>query len=172
MDTQSERRIGSAWRRAVVDVVLITLAVAFVDQGSKWLVTNVVMQPPRVIPMLPFFNFRLGYNSGVSFGMFSDVFAGRAGLLAGIQLLIVAVLLIWACRLQAKWERFALAMIAGGALGNIADRLRQGAVTDFLDFHWSGLHWPTFNIADVAITLGVMVLLVTAFSTPTARTTT
>lgn len=65
----------------------------------------------------------------------------------------------WAWRTDRSVERIALAVIAGGALGNIIDRWRQGAVTDFLDFHWAGWHWPTFNGADIFICMGAIFLL-------------
>lgn len=130
---------------------------------------HAVITPPRTIPLLPFFKLSLGFNSGISFGMFADVFASRPAILAGMKCLIVAGLVIWALRSSVPWERWALAMIAGGALGNIVDRLRQGAVSDFIDFHWGGMHWPTFNIADVAISFGLIALLAGAVLGPADR---
>jgi signal peptidase II len=167
--TQREPALRNGHLVAIGAVALIIGATFLADQVTKWLVVSVVMQPPRTIPLLPFFNLSLGFNSGISFGLFADVFASRPALLAGIKMLIVAVLVIWACRSADAWERLGLAMIAGGALGNIVDRMRHGAVTDFLDFHWAGMHWPTFNVADVAISLGAATLIVSAIFAPANR---
>lgn len=130
------------------------------DQATKWAILTQVMQPPRVIEVTPFFNLTLGFNTGVSFGMFNELFAARPELLALLTLGVVAAILVWALRAHSAAERGGLSLIAGGALGNILDRWRQGAVTDFLDFHWQGWHWPAFNGADVFISLGALMLIV------------
>lgn len=130
-----------------------------VDLVTKWLILNVVMQPPRLIELTPFFNLTLGFNTGVSFGMFRDVFLDHPLLLAGFKAVIAAGLLVWAMRTDNSLETFALGLIAGGAVGNVLDRVRHGAVTDFLDFHVGGWHWYTFNMADVAITVGAALLI-------------
>lgn len=144
-----------SWRAA-----LIVCAVVFaLDQLSKWVMLTHVLNPPRIISILPFFNFRLGFNTGISFGMFSELLARSPWLLIVFALAVAAVLLAWAIRAEQPMERTALALIAGGALGNVTDRWRQGAVTDFLDLHWSDWHWPTFNIADVAIAVGCLLLV-------------
>lgn len=150
-------------RRRPLMVATLTAAALGADQATKWVVLTQVMQPPRVIEVTPFFNLTLGFNTGVSFGMFGEAFASRPGLLALLTLMIVVAILAWAFRARAAWERSGLSLIAGGALGNILDRWRQGAVTDFLDFHWRGWHWPAFNGADVFISLGVLMLLVAGF---------
>jgi signal peptidase II len=134
--------------------------VAFaVDVVTKWLILNIAMGSSRAIEVAPFFNLALGFNTGVSFGMFRDLFLERPLLLAGIKLIIVAGLLVWAMRTKSRLETMSLGLIAGGATGNVVDRLRQGAVTDFLDFHIGGWHWPTFNMADVTIFIGVFLLI-------------
>jgi signal peptidase II len=136
----------------------LTAAVA-VDVVTKWLIVNIVMAPPRTIEIVPFFNLTLGFNTGVSFGMFRDLFVERPLLLAGITVLIAAGLFGWAMRSTERIETFALGLIAGGAVGNGVDRVRHGAVTDFLDFHVGDWHWPAFNMADVMITIGVVLLI-------------
>lgn len=133
------------------------------DFATKWLIINVVMVPPRTIDVAPFFNLTLGFNTGVSFGMFRELFLERPLVLAGIKMVIVAGLLVWAMRTAKPSESIGLGLIAGGAMGNVVDRMRQGAVTDFLDFHVSGWHWPAFNIADTMITIGVVLLIVGSF---------
>jgi signal peptidase II len=130
-----------------------------VDLVTKWLILNVVMVPPRTIEIAPFFNLTLGFNTGVSFGMFRELFLDRPLMLAGIKMVIVAGLLLWAMRTPKPLETVGLGLIAGGAMGNIVDRMRQGAVTDFLDFHVGSWHWPAFNMADTMITIGVVLLI-------------
>ncbi|KUM26361.1 signal peptidase II [Mesorhizobium loti] len=133
------------------------------DAVTKWVILNIVMVPPRTIEITPFFNLTLGFNTGVSFGMFREFFLERPLVLAGIMLVIVAGLLIWAMRTAKRSETIGLGLVAGGALGNVLDRMRQGAVTDFLDFHVGGWHWPAFNTADAMITIGVIVLIAGSF---------
>ncbi len=140
--------------------IVAICALAFVvDQATKWLILNLVMVPPRIIGITPFFSLRLGFNSGISFGLFSDFFESKPLVLAAVKLVVAGGLLIWAFRTALLLERLGLSMIAGGALGNMLDRYRQGAVTDFLDFYWNGWHYPTFNMADVFICIGVGMLL-------------
>lgn len=136
----------------------LALAVAVADQVSKWVVLEHVMNPPRLIEVTPFFNLTLGFNRGVSFGFMGD---GAVGpwLLSGLAVVICVALALWARRTDSRTEAAALGAIIGGAVGNVVDRVRQGAVTDFLDLHVFGWHWPTFNVADVGITGGVGLLL-------------
>ncbi|MGL5361434.1 MAG: signal peptidase II [Bosea sp. (in: a-proteobacteria)] len=141
-------------------LVAALAAFAFVlDQSSKWLILNVVMLPPRIIEVLPVFNLTLGFNTGISFGLFSDALDGWVGVMTLFKLAVAAGLMIWAALTQILFERIGLSLMAGGAIGNAFDRWRQGAVTDFLDFHWGDWHFPTFNLADVAITFGVLCIL-------------
>lgn len=133
------------------------------DVVTKWVILNIVMVPPRTIEITPFFNLTLGFNTGVSFGMFRELFLDRPLVLAGIKLVIVAGLLIWAMRTAKPSETVGLGLVAGGALGNVLDRMRQGAVTDFLDLHVGGWRWPAFNTADAMITIGVVLLIAGSF---------
>lgn len=145
-------------------IIIVFTVVSFsIDQISKWFVLNLVMDPPRVIEILPFFNLTLGFNTGVSFGMFNEIFATKPWLLALLTLGVVLGVFVWAYRSHSNTERMGLSLVAGGALGNIVDRLRQGGVTDFLDFHWNDLHWPTFNGADILIFTGVLLYLIMSF---------
>ncbi len=149
-------------------IAVIAFALA-VDQGTKWLILNVVMQPPRIIPLAPFLNLVLGLNTGVSFGMLSGTLGEQPMAIVLLTGGIVAVLLVWAWRADNALERHGLSLVVGGALGNIVDRWRQGGVTDFLDFHWAGWHWPAFNMADVAIVLGVSIMLLASWRSPEAQ---
>jgi len=106
-----------------------------------------------------FFNLALTYNRGISFGLFNGG-AGRNALVFSLAAAaIVAVLLYWLSRVVSPFLAVAIGLIIGGAIGNVIDRLRLGAVVDFLDFHVGYLHWPAFNLADSAICIGVAAML-------------
>jgi signal peptidase II len=128
------------------------------DQASKWWILTDVMAPPRVIEVTGFFNLVLVWNPGISFGMFGSG-EGR-WVLAGLAVAIAAALAVWVARTPRPWLAAALGLVIGGALGNALDRLVHGEVVDFLDFHLAGVQWPAFNVADSAITVGVVVMLV------------
>ncbi|WP_244639042.1 signal peptidase II [Bosea sp. ANAM02] len=145
-------------------VLFWATAAAALDQLTKWLILTKVMTPPRIIELTPFFNLRLGFNYGVSFGFGSDWLDAWPSGLAAFKLMVAVGLLVWAVRSHSRFERIGLALIAGGALGNAQDRWRQGAVTDFLDLHWGDWHWPTFNGADIAISSGVLLILMASLS--------
>jgi signal peptidase II len=108
-----------------------------------------------------FFNLVLTYNRGVSFGLFNAAGGGgRDALLFSLVAgAIVAGLLWWLARAQSPLLAVAIGLIVGGAVGNVVDRIRLGAVVDFLDFHLGSWHWPAFNLADSAICLGVAAML-------------
>jgi len=150
--------------------LLAALAAAATDQATKaWALA--ALWPPYSdgIALLPVLNLRLGFNTGVTFGMFRESAADAVWLLVAIKLAIVAWLLLWLRRAASRTEATAIGLIIGGALGNILDRLRIGAVTDFIDAHYGGWHWPTFNMADVAIVCGVTLLLLTSFRAPSPQ---
>ena len=129
-----------------------------VDQGSKWGILGLLPAPGEVIEVTPFFSLVLGWNRGVSFGMFSG-FGVPPWALAGLAIAIAVAVLFWLGRDKSPWMRFAAGLIVGGALANATDRLRHGAVADFLDFHLGTLHWPAFNMADVGIVSGLGIVM-------------
>ncbi len=148
----------------------LALVVAILDQASKWVVLTRLMDPPRVIEVLPFFNLVLAWNTGVSFGLLDSDDPRGALVLSAVALVIVAVLVVWLARMPQRFGAAAIGLIVGGAVGNVVDRLRLGAVADFLDFHVAMYHWPAFNLADSAITVGVLILLYDAlFARPESR---
>ena len=153
---------GTLLGRAALAGAAFAMALA-IDFVTKWLIVNIVMVQPHTIEVAPFFNLTLGFNTGVSFGMFRELFVEQPLLLAGIMAVIAAGLFIWALRTTRRIETFALGLIAGGAAGNVVDRVRHGAVTDFLDLHVGDWHWPAFNMADVMITIGVVLLITGSF---------
>lgn len=118
------------------------------------------MQPPREIAVTPFFNLVLAWNRGVSFSLFRSDASLAPYLLSAVAVAVVIALLVWLGRQHRFWPALGIGLVIGGALGNVIDRLRHGAVVDFLDFHAAGWHWPAFNLADSAITIGVAVLVV------------
>ena len=133
------------------------------DQASKLWITQVVMSPPKTIEVLPVFNLVLVFNKGVSFGILGGDGPWRPILLSALAIAITIGLLIWQWRSPTRGGWFAVGLIIGGAIGNVVDRLRVGAVVDFLDFHLAGYHWPAFNVADSAITIGVFIIIIAEF---------
>lgn len=129
------------------------------DQVSKnWLLTG-PMQEPQVIEVTPFFNIVSAHNKGVSFSLFWISAETGPWILSGVALAISLGLLVWLTRVQHRLVAVGIGLIIGGALGNVIDRLRFGAVFDFLDFYLGSYHWPAFNLADSSIFLGVVALL-------------
>lgn len=139
--------------------LLVALPVIVLDQLTKWWMLAVVLNPPKVITVTEFFNIVLVWNRGVSFGMFGSDSSWGPILLSTIALAISVVLVVWLRRVDSRLTAAAIGLVLGGALGNVVDRLRFGAVADFLDFHAFGYHWPAFNVADSAISIGVGLLL-------------
>lgn len=96
--------------------------------------------------------------------MLSGVMAGKPLLMAALTSILTLVFAVMAFRARHPLERVGFALVVGGAHGNIIDRLRLGAVTDFLDLYWRDWHWPTFNVADISITLGALCILAASLS--------
>ena len=138
-------------------IILLIGATVLADQATKT-VALLLLSPGEILSVVPGFNVTLGFNEGASFGMMSGAMAGRPLLMAALTGGLALMFAIMAFRAGSLLERTGLAVIVGGALGNIIDRLRQGAVTDFLDLYWRNWHWPTFNGADIAITLGALLV--------------
>ena len=137
--------------------------VIVLDQLSKWAILTLL---DDVATVTPFFNLVVVWNRGVSFGMFDSASASGPWLLSGLALAVVVALLVWLRRIDHPLAAVALGLIIGGALGNVVDRIRFGAVVDFLDFHALGYHWPAFNVADSAICVGAVLLLVDGLLAP------
>ena len=138
---------------------LVALVALATDQAVKAAVVSAGV-PDRSIPLLPFLNFSVRYNSGISFSMFAqDTGSGRMSLLA-ITAAAIVLLSVWLFRSRSTLAAAGLGAIVGGAVGNALDRLNHGAVVDFLDLHAFGQHFFVFNLADVAINIGVVMLIV------------
>ena len=114
-----------------------------------------------------FFNVVRVHNEGAAFSFLSDAGGWQRWALSTLAILVSVMIIIWISRLnREKWlEGLSLSMILGGALGNLWDRLMFGYVVDFLDFHWMSWHFPAFNVADSAISLGAVILILDSFLT-------
>lgn len=148
----------------------LSLLALVLDQGSKLLVDS-TMQLYQSIPLLPFFKLTYVRNMGAAFSFLSEAGGWQRWFFAGLALVISIVITVWLSRLQ-KHETLlaiALSLILGGAVGNLIDRLAYGYVIDFLDVYYGTWHWPAFNIADSAITLGVALMLAESFGLGKAK---
>jgi signal peptidase II len=142
--------------------LLIALAVLILDRVTKWAIVRTIALDDAV-PIIPGF-FRLTHleNTGAAFSLFADSTSPfRTALLIAFSLAALAVvaMLLWRGRNEFNSATLALSLILGGALGNLWDRLTDGKVTDFLDFYVGVHHWPPFNVADSAIVVGALLLV-------------
>ena len=142
----------------------IALAVLAADQLTKtWIVGAYSYGDSTLVT--PFFNLVRAHNYGAAFSFLSDAGGWQRYGLSVLAMVISVVIAVWLFRQPAqRWfESLALALILGGALGNLYDRVTLGYVVDFLDFHWSGHHFPAFNVADSGISVGAALLIFDAF---------
>ena len=147
--------------------LLAAVVITAIDLASKWLIVDVVLDPPRVIPVASFFKLALVYNRGISFGLFGNLGSWTPIILSAVAFAIIVLLTVWLRRASRVLEAAGIAMVIGGAAANLVDRLRDGAVTDFLVLLYGRFHWPAFNLADVAISLGAAGLMVAWLRKPT-----
>lgn len=164
--------------------MIAILAVILVDQYTKWLIIETTLRMDgkmlpffdwfftqnkisyfvmdrekfNTVTLAPFLDLVMVWNQGISFGMLDSNSPMMAITLIGISLMISLMLLVWLALSHSKLHSFAISLIVGGAIGNVIDRVRFGAVADFLDFHWRDAHWPAFNVADSAIVFGAFLL--------------
>ena len=149
---------------AVFGLVLAAVAV-ILDQASKYYVTEVLLADGMPVKVTGWLNIILVTNKGISFSLFSTDSDAMRWLLTGVALAIALILAVWLFRARGWFTALALGLVIGGAIGNAIDRIRIGAVIDFVDFHipaWNDWHFATFNVADSAISTGVFLLLVAA----------
>jgi signal peptidase II len=138
---------------------LIASEIILLDQWSKTYVLSLDQQSELPIEITSFFNIVLTWNKGVSFGMLHDMQAWMPLALIAATSCIALFMAVWLHRATEKHTILALGCVIGGAIGNIIDRMRFGAVVDFLDAHINGYHWPAFNLADSTIFVGVVILI-------------
>lgn len=125
----------------------------------------------ETLAVMPFFNLTLAYNEGAAFSFLSDQGGWQRWFFALMASVVTIVLVVWLSRLRdEKVLALSLSLVIGGAVGNLIDRLLFGHVIDFLDFFYNQYHWPAFNVADIAICIGVTLLFIDALLGRDART--
>lgn len=138
----------------------VSMIVFVVDQWTKQLaMTHLIAAEP--VSIFSFFNLRLSFNQGAAFSFLHGAGGWQRWLFIGFSLLMSCAIVVWLYRLsrQEKWVRFGLLLILGGALGNLWDRWILGYVIDFIQLHVNQWYWPTFNLADAAISIGAFFVL-------------
>ncbi len=154
--------------RKYLRAITIAAIIAILDQLSKWLIVKYVPLYSN-INLLPFLDISHVRNTGAAFGLFSNLpEVVKLPFFALVLIAAVVIIFYFLSKVEVhdKLLSYSLALILGGAIGNSIDRFRLRYVTDFIDFHWFGnpeLHWPPFNIADSAITIGVILILIATF---------
>lgn len=141
----------------------IALVVLLLDQFSK-LLADALLQYHQPVPLLPMLNLTLSYNPGAAFSFLGEASGWQRWLFSGFAVVISIVLVVWLRRLPPgeRWMRWALALLLGGAIGNLIDRLAYGHVIDFIHVYYDRWHYPIFNIADSGITIGAIMILIHA----------
>jgi len=150
-------------------LLLIFAVIVPLDQLSKLYIDSTMALHQSYTVIEHFFNICYVLNAGAAFGILSDS-PWRVPLLTGVAVLAASVILWIFSRIDGRQlQRVALSLVFSGAIGNLIDRIRLGAVIDFLDVHWYQHRWPAFNVADSAITIGVALLLVDMWSSERRR---
>lgn len=152
------------WQQSGLAWLWVAVLVLLLDQLTKW-AALVYLAPYQPVALLPHFNLMLAFNPGAAFSFLGDAGGWQRWLFVGLALVVSAVLIVWMWRnaREQRWLNLGLALVLGGALGNVIDRMMTGKVVDFLDFYWGVWHYPTFNVADMGITVGAGLLLLDAW---------
>lgn len=140
----------------------LALSAVLLDQASKSVITQMFTLGEQV-PISSFFNLVYVLNPGAAFSFLADAGGWQRYFLIVLALLVSAGLAFLLQTQRPRYEALGLSLILGGAIGNVLDRMITGKVVDFLDFHWKGMHWPAFNLADVFISVGAWTLIWTSF---------
>jgi signal peptidase II len=143
--------------------------VVALDQAAKW-VAELMLPPYQAVVVAPFVNLTLVYNEGAAFSFLAGAGGWQRWAFAGFALAMTVLLGAWLLRLKPheRLSATAIALIIGGAAGNLIDRVLTGRVVDFIDVYYGAWHWPAFNVADSAITVGVVLLLIASLRSDTA----
>lgn len=149
---------------------LMAFVIVLLDQLTKLWVLG-TFEPFEVVTVLPVFNLTLVFNEGAAFSFLADAGGWQRYVFLLISAVMSVVFVVWLTRIKAHevWLAYGLVLLLGGAVGNLIDRIWLGKVIDFLQWHWSGAYFPAFNLADAAITLGVIFLLWDSIKTPTEK---
>ncbi|MGD8956198.1 MAG: signal peptidase II [Chromatiaceae bacterium] len=139
----------------------LSALVVAADQISKfWVMAR--FEDYEVLTIWPVFNLTLVYNTGAAFSFLSDAGGWQRWFFITVGIVVSVVMAVWLGRLrrEERLTAYGLALVIGGAIGNLIDRIWLGKVVDFLQWHWEEWYWPSFNLADSAITVGVALLLI------------
>ena len=140
-------------------IFYITLITFFVDRFSKYYILKIFTEKVDYIPVTSFLNFNLVFNKGIAFGLFSFNEQFYYNIISLIIILITLIVLFFAIK-SIGIEKIGFSLIFGGSLGNIFDRLYYSSVIDFIDLHINNFHWFIFNFADIFISVGIIILIV------------
>ena len=166
---QGMGEVESPKQRAVRTLLWLKLSIAVIalDALTKWQAAK-QLRLYEAVPVFPHFNLMLARNEGAAFSFLADAGGWQRWLFAGIAVALTALMVTWIARLKPaqRWLACALALVIGGALGNLWDRVALGYVVDFLDFYWGDSHFPAFNIADSAITVGTVMIIIDMLRNP------
>lgn len=146
--------------------LLLSLLIVVLDQASKYIISHALTLYQTIV-VFPFFNLTLAHNRGAAFSFLNQTGSVALWLFAGIASIVSVAIIVWLYRLPRgqAWQGCALALILGGAIGNLVDRLVRGFVVDFIQLHAGNWYWPAFNIADSAICVGAVILALTILFT-------
>jgi len=160
MNNQSQKSPALYNNRMVFAWLLVSVLIVALDLWTKD-VASQALTLYRPVELTSWLNLTLAHNYGAAFSFLSDAGGWQRWLFTGLSSVVTMVLLVWLLRLPAGEKRTAaaLSLIIGGAIGNLVDRVNQGYVVDFIDVFYGDWHWPAFNLADSAITCGVILLL-------------
>jgi len=152
----SENKFSST---ALTTLWLAILVIVFDQLTKMWAVDTLVFGEP--VAVMPNLNWTLAYNYGAAFSFLADMGGWQRWFFAALALVVSTVLLVWLSKLPNKLtiETWGINLVLGGAIGNVIDRFLEGRVTDFIDFYIGTWHYATFNIADIAITVGAGLLI-------------
>ncbi|MFP4097730.1 MAG: signal peptidase II [Alphaproteobacteria bacterium] len=182
MSTHTDKDIKCSSHRACrfrrLILLFLSITIIILDQISKWMIMEKITRPfasdvsffqwymqdaeivhGSSIYITPFFNIVLAWNTGVSFSLFNQIGSSGPFILSAVALIIVCIFIYLLTKAAHFSYALGYALVIGGALGNVIDRLRFGAVIDFLDIHLYGYHWPAFNVADIAVVSGIGILI-------------
>ena len=147
--------------------LIVAAVVVVADQGSK-VVADALLSFHQSVPLLPVLSLTLGYNPGAAFSILGDAGGWQRWFLSGLAVAVSGYLVYWLRQIggSAPLLSLGISLVLGGAVGNLIDRVRLGYVVDFIHLHYGGFHWPVFNVADMAITVGVGLVLLAMFRAP------
>lgn len=154
-------------RRTQLVWLWLSALVVIIDQATKY-VADEYLSYGRAVELLPVFDLTLAYNTGAAFSFLADAGGWQRWFFAILASIVSVVLVIWIKRLkpQETWLALALALILGGAVGNLYDRVVLGYVIDFISLHYQQHYFPAFNVADSAISVGAAILILDTFIHP------